>query len=240
MARETLVLLPGMMCDARLFAPQIAAFEGQYEIYVGALNTASDISQIARLILDAVPARTFNICGLSMGGIVAMEIARLAPERLLRLALLDTNHLADTAERVDMRNVQIAKIEAGRLHDVVVEEMKPTYLAQQNRSDADLLNLLIDMAMDLGPEIFIAQSQALRDRSSQKETLQQVEVPTLVLCGEEDTLCPLSRHEEMSKLVKGSQFLVIPDAGHITTLENPPAVNAALANWLQSPKFDQT
>lgn len=235
MARETLVLLPGMMCDARLFAHQVRAFESEYNVVVGALGNASTITKIAMQVLQAVPEGPLNVAGLSMGGIVCMELARLEPERLQRLALLDTNHLADTPDRIVVRNTQIDKIRAGRLHDVIVDEMKPTYLAQQHRSDKDLLTLLIDMAMELGSEVFVRQSLALRDRPDQVDTLKSIKAPTLVLCGKEDTLCPYSRHEAMSALIDGSQLVSIPGAGHITPLENPAAVNNALADWLRRP-----
>lgn len=235
MARETLLFLPGMMCDARLFGPQIEVFAPEYNVVVGALDSASTISEIAGHLLQSIPDGPLNIAGLSMGGIIAMEMAKLAPERLHRLALLDTNHLADTPERVVMRNTQIAKIEAGHLHDIVVDEMKPTYLAQQHRLNEDLLTLLIDMAMELGPEVFTKQSLALRDRPDQSDTLRCITAPTLILCGEEDTLCPFMRHEAMAKLVSGAELVSIADAGHITTLENPMAVNAALAKWLACP-----
>lgn len=235
MARETLVFLPGMMCDARLFGPQIGVFENEYHVIVSALDSASTISEIANAVLQTLPEGPFNVVGLSMGGIVAMELARLAPVRLKRLALLDTNHLADTPDRVAMRNTQIDKINSGHLHTVVVDEMKPSYLAQKNRSNKDLLALLIDMAMELGADVFVRQSLALRDREDQSETLQRIKVPTLVLCGEEDTLCPYSRHETISSLVAGSELVAIPEAGHITTLENPPAVNKALTAWLKRP-----
>ncbi|MEP0520291.1 MAG: alpha/beta fold hydrolase [Hyphomicrobiales bacterium] len=235
MARETLLFLPGMLCDARLFGPQLEAFAPQYDVVVGALDSASTISEIATAVLDAVPNGPLNIAGLSLGGIVAMEIAKLAPQRLQRLALIDTNHLADTAERVAIRNTQITKVRSGCLYDVLVEEMKPNYLAQQHRSDEDLLNLLIDMAMKLGSEVFLRQSLALRDRVDQSDGLRSIVVPTLILCGEEDALCPPARHEAMAKLIEGAELVSIPCAGHITTLENPKAVNEALAQWLKCP-----
>lgn len=235
MARETLLFLPGMMCDAHLFGPQLEAFASEYNVVVGTLTGQSTISEIASAVLETAPEGLLNIAGLSMGGIIAMEIAKLAPQRLQRLALLDTNHLADTAERVAMRNTQIAKVRSGYLHDVVVEEMKPTYLAEQHRGDEALLNLLIDMAMELGSDVFVSQSLALRDRLDQSDTLRSITVPTLVLCGEEDALCPPSRHEAMVGLIEGAELVSIPDAGHITTLENPMAVNAALIKWLTRP-----
>lgn len=231
-ADKTLVLLPGMMCDERLFLPQKQAFEEAYKVIIPSLGDSDNIDGLVLNLLDSIPAQTFDLAGLSMGGIVAMEVMRQAPERVSRLALLDTNHLADTPERQAMRNGQIDKINAGHLRQVIVDEMKPNYLAAQNRGDTDLLKLLTDMAMDLGAEVFINQSIALRDRPDQTETLKAVKVPTLVMHGEEDTLCPPVRHRQMADLVKGAELVSIPGTGHISTLENPTAVNAAFARWL--------
>ena len=234
MARETLVLLPGMMCDARLFGPQVEAFGARYDIVIPELVQPT-IAGMAEAVLAGVSAGRFNLAGLSMGGIVAMAMAAIAPERIARLALLDTNHLADAPERFAIRNRQIADVEAGKLRAVIVDEMKPVYLASRNRDDQALLDLLIAMAMDCGAQAFIAQSQALRDRPDQTAALSGFRGPSLVLCGEEDRLCPVERHREMAALLVASRLVIVPGAGHISTLENAPAVNAALAQWLARP-----
>ena len=234
MARETLVLLPGMMCDARLFGPQVEAFGARYDIVIPDLVQPT-IAGMAEAVLDRVDAGRFNLAGLSMGGIVAMAMVAIAPERIARLALLDTNHHADAPERFAIRNRQIADVEAGRLRDVIVDEMKPVYLAQCNRGNRDLLDLLVAMAMDCGAQAFIAQSLALRDRPDQTAALSGFRGPSLVLCGEEDRLCPVERHQEMTARLAASRLVIVPGAGHISTLENAPAVNAALAQWLARP-----
>nr|WP_306269010.1 alpha/beta fold hydrolase [Pararhizobium sp. IMCC3301] len=232
MTREILLFLPGMMCDARLFAPQLAAFEPVCDVRVAALTGAASVTQLADQILQDLPDRNLNLAGLSMGGIVAMEMARLAPQRIARLALLDTNHLADAPERRQIRDTQIAAVRGGALRQVIVEEMKPNYLAARHRDNKQLLALLIDMAMGLGRDVFVDQSLALRDRPDQTGTLMAVLAPTLILHGVEDTLCTPQRHLEMAALVKTAQLVPVPDAGHITPLENPGAVNAALSDWL--------
>ena len=235
MQRETLVLLPGMMCDARLFAPQVAHLAGDHDIVIPSLTECS-IEAMARSVMDQLdPDCQVNLCGLSMGGIVAMEICRLFPERVARLALFDTNHHADPPERKTLRQRQIADVTSGRLRDVIIDEMKPNYLAAAHRDNTELLDLLITMAMDQGPEIFIAQSHALMNRRDQTEMLSAFSGPALVLCGAEDALCPPSRHEEMASLLSESRLLVMADAGHISTLEQPDAVTVALRAWLREP-----
>ena len=231
MSGEPLILLPGMMCDERLFAPQMDVLGDDRDILVPRLDQPT-IEGMARHVLDMAPDRPLAVAGLSMGGIVAMAMAGIAPERVARLALLDTNHHADAPERFDIRNRQIEDVRAGRLRQVIVEEMKPVYLAEENRGNQPLLDLLVDMALDVGAEAFIAQSLALRDRPDQTGILRRYAGPTLVLCGEEDRLCPPERHREMATLPQNSELVMVPRAGHISTLEQPGNVTSALKNWL--------
>ena len=232
--RETLVFLPGMMCDERLFAPQIEILSKQFEIFVPKLEHDT-IEAMAHHVLDQAPSGPFNLAGLSMGGIVAMQMAGMAPERIVRLALLDTNHLKDAPERFAIRNRQIADVENGKLRDVIIDEMKPVYLAEVNRSNNKLLDLLVTMAMEIGEDTFIAQSIALRDRSDQSGALQNYRGNSLALCGAEDRLCSPERHREIAELLACCQLVIVPGAGHLSTLEQPEAVTTVLQNWLSSP-----
>ncbi len=227
MTAEPLILLPGMMCDARLFSPQTSAIPPAIAWDAPREETIEDM---AEAVLAAAPER-FALAGLSMGGIVAMEIVARAPERISRLALLDTNHRAETPDRRIARAPQIAAAMAGGLEAVMVEEMKPAYLAPDHPGAAAILALVRDMALDLGPEVFRAQSLALRDRADYTETLREVCVPTLVLVGAHDRLCPVARHEAMRDLVPGARLVVVEGAGHLTTLEAPDAVTTALRHW---------
>jgi pimeloyl-ACP methyl ester carboxylesterase len=227
---EPLLLLPGMMCDARLFAPQIAALSEGRAVSTGAIDSADSMMDIAEIVLKNAP-QSFALAGLSMGGIVAMEIVRQAPDRVTRLALLDTNPRAELPEVQARRAPQIAEVRAGGLARVMREELKPNYLVDSPRKPA-ILDLCMEMALDLGPEVFVRQSVALRDRPDQQETLRGVSVPTLVLCGRHDALCPVERHELMHALVPGSELVIVEGAGHLPTLEQPGATTAALARWL--------
>lgn len=223
-----------MMCDRRLFGPQEEAFAATHNVIIPELVEDS-IEAMAHSVLNQVPPGPMNLAGLSMGGIVAMAVAESAPQRVMRLGLFDTNHLADAKERFAIRNRQIADVRGGRLREVIVEEMKPVYLAEVNRDKQDLLDLLVDMAMNCGPDTFIAQSIALRDREDRTAALAAYGGPALVLCGEEDLLCPLARHREIAQLLDDSTLVVIAGAGHISTLENPDAVNEAMRYWLYTP-----
>ena len=225
-----LVLLPGMMCDARLFTPQIAAFSAERAVHISPLTQHTTMTALAQSVLEDAPPR-FALAGLSMGGIVAMEIMRLAPERVERLALIDTNPRAELPEIRARRQPQIAKVRAGELRAVMRDEMKPNYLSDGPNLGA-ILDLCMAMSETLGPEVFESQSLAIQSRIDQQDTLLKVAVPTLILCGEDDTLCPPERHHLMHALISHSTLSIIPKAGHLPTLEQPSLTNEALRKWL--------
>ncbi|MEO0911846.1 MAG: alpha/beta hydrolase [Pseudomonadota bacterium] len=228
-----LLLLPGMMCDARLYGPQIAALSGRYPIHLAPMAAHETVAEMAAAILRAAPPQ-FALAGLSMGGIVAMEVLRQAPPRVERLALLDTNPMAEIAEVKARRESQIAKVQQGGLADVMRDEMKPNYLADGPRR-VEILDLCMDMALGLGAEIFVRQSRALQSRPDQQETLRGCRVPTLILCGRADVLCPVERHALMHALIPQSHLVIVEGAGHLPTLEQPEATTAAMENWLAMP-----
>lgn len=226
---DPLLMIPGMMCDARLFTPQIDAFSHDRAIIVAPI-IGDTITKIAARILDQAPAR-FALAGLSMGGIIAMEMWAQAPDRISRIALLDTNPKAEHPKVAAYREPQITAILAGDLRRVMREEMKPNYLADGPTQGA-ILDLCMSMAEALGPDTFARQSRALQTRSDQQETLRGITVPALVLCGADDTLCPVHRHELMASLIPDATLTIIPNAGHLPTLEQPELTNKALQQWL--------
>ena len=226
-----LVLLPGMMCDERLFASQINELSKRREVHFAKITDYETISELASNVLNNAPP-VFALAGLSMGGIVAMEIVSQAPERVERLALLDTNPLAELPDVLKRRGPQIDAIKNGQLKEIIRDEMKPNYLFDGVRK-TEILKLCMDMALDIGPDAFIRQSIALRDRVDQKNTLGSYKRPALVLCGRHDVLCPLERHELMHTLLENSKLEIIEDAGHLPTLEQPKITTMALASWLE-------
>ena len=225
-----LVLLPGMMCDVRLFAPQIAAFSGQRAVHVAPIGGAESVAKIAEQVLVDAPPR-FALAGLSMGGIVAMEVMRQAPERVERIALLDTNPKAEVDAVKAMREPQIAKARAGQFLAVMRDEMKPNYLTDGPHRTR-ILDLCMEMAEALGPDVFVRQSRALQTRPDQSETLRNANIPALILCGRDDSLCPIKRHEYMAGLIPQAKLQIIENAGHLPTLEQPDKTTEALQNWL--------
>ena len=222
-----LVLIPGMMCDARMWGPvpQALSVPVRHALPV----TGESIAEMAAAILAQAPPR-FALAGLSMGGIVAMEMLEQAPGRIERLALLDTNPLAEAPEVQARRAPQIARALAGDLDGVMRDEMKPNYLADPE--DVATLDLCMAMARDLGPEVFRRQSLALQGRADRTDTLRRFAGPALVLTGAHDRPCPRDRHELMHALMPQSRLVVIPDAGHLPPLENPAPTITALKEWL--------
>lgn len=227
--QPTPVLLPGNMCDARLWTNELRS------VVSGAIDadlTQDDsIQAMAERALAATDGELLAV-GFSMGAIVAVEMAVQAPERIVGLVLSGYNATADLPERAAHRPMQQVEVRAGGLERVLVEELKPNYLAAQNREDNSLLRLLRDMGMDLGADVFVRQSEALRLRADRRDAIAALHMPVLYLCGEEDTLCPPAWHQIWANLTPKSQFKEISGAGHMLPLEAPKAFAATIENWL--------
>lgn len=224
-----LVLVPGMMCDARMWGrvPDGLGARAVHHILPVAADTVAGLAERA---LRGTPPR-FALAGLSMGGIIAMEMLHQAPERIERLALLDTNPRAELPEVQALRAPQIARALAGDLAGVMGDQMFPNYLAAGPHNPA-ILDLCMEMALALGPNVFVRQSCALRGRADRQAALAAFKGPALVLTGAEDRLCPLDRHELMHALMPQSRLVVIDGAGHLPPLERPVETGAALKAWL--------
>ncbi len=230
---EALVFIPGLMCDARIFMAQLADLSRDHTVIVAPITKGERIEEIASNILDTLP-RKFALCGLSMGGIVAMEILRRAPDRITRLALFDTNPLAETPQSASAYEPLIVGARAGRLEQVLLKILGPEHLAPTPHRMA-IQTLLQEMAAGLGPEVFIRQVRALQRRRDQQATLRRCKVPTMVLCGDMDTLTPVKRHSFMAELIPDAWLHVVPDAGHLPVLEQPEVVNDTIRDWMRQP-----
>lgn len=227
---EPLVLLPGMMCDGRLFGPQIAALSSLFTIQLGQIDGAEAMEAMATEVLGKAPAR-FALAGQGMGGNVALEVLRRAPDRVSRIALLSTNPFAESAAEAAERDPQIARVRAGRLREVARELLQPDLLCQGARAD-EVERLAIDMALRMGEVAFIRQSRAMQRRQDQQAVLRRAKVPAMILCGAEDQICPIRRQELMAALANDAELCIVPEAAHLPTLENPQAVSEALGAWM--------
>ncbi|MDQ2093406.1 alpha/beta fold hydrolase [Rhodalgimonas zhirmunskyi] len=230
---EPVVLIPGMMSDARLYGPQIEVLSRERTVIVACTTQGERIEEIASNILTALPAK-FALAGLSMGGIIAMEILRRAPERVTRIALMDTNPLAETPQSAAGYEPMLVGVKAGRLDEVMRGFMKPDYLAP-GPGRMKVLALMQEMARDLGPEVFTRQVRALQRRRDQQSTLRKCKVPTLVMCGRHDGLTPVKRHTFMAELIPYARLEIIENAGHVPVLEAPDETIDALRDWMHQP-----
>ena len=236
MNRATAILLPGNMCDARLWSGGGEALRTMLERRATGWSDAdltrdATIAAMATRALAASDGPLLTI-GFSMGAIVAVQMALQAPQRIAGLVLAGYNATADLPKRAAIRPRQQAEVRGGGLERVVVEELKPNYLAESNRRDAPLLDLLRDMGMRLGEDVFVRQSEALRTRGDQRPALGQLTVPVLYLCGLEDGLCPPDWHREWATMTPGATFQPIAGAGHMLPLEQPESFAEAIGLWL--------
>ena len=232
MAKEKLILIPGMLCDERLYAHQIDGVAERADATVWMPVGAETIADLAKQLLAEAPDR-FALAGLSMGGYIALEIARVAPERLTRLALMDTTPLPDSPERTAMRRQTIGRAERGEFETFYGEMLLPRLIHTDRLSDAALVGAVRGMAMSLGPEVFIQQTRAVMSRQSYVPVLPGIRCPTLVVCGKQDAICPVDDHRLMAETILGAKLVVIDECGHLASIERPHAVTSVLQYWLQ-------
>jgi pimeloyl-ACP methyl ester carboxylesterase len=230
--RNSLVLVPGLLCTRELYAPQIAGLRDLADIVIADHTTAPSIHDIAARILEGAP-KQFALCGLSMGGYIAFEIMRQAPDRVTRLALLDTNATADPPDRAAYRRGLVEEARQSGL-GAVMEKLVPLFLNARHQTDERLVAIARRMAADTGVEAFARQQEAIITRPDSRPTLPAIRCPTLVLVGRDDVLTPVAAHEVIAAGIAGSRLEILEDSGHLATLEQPERVTAALRGWLYS------
>lgn len=231
-ALPQLILLPGLLNDAELWRDQISGLADVARPHVPDLTRGETIRELAQSVLaDAEPS--FALAGFSMGGYVAQEIARIAPQRIERLALLDTSIRVDTPQRAARRK---ALTEAARKPGAFIgisHTILKSYVDASRLHDTDLTGRIISMTQRLGRDVFIRQNSL--ERQDGEAALRALQAPLLILCGENDQITPAAGHREMAAAIGCSHLLVIPATGHMTPMEAPDAVNGALRHWLQRP-----
>ena len=230
-----LLLLPGSLCNDLLFQAQVAFFKGHREVTVANFSNCDSVEAMAAKVLNEAPAE-FALAGLSMGGIVAFEMFRQAPQRIVRIALLDTNPRGELPENVPVRHQQIDDIAQGSIETLktfVSQRLMPKY-AFDSEQRLKLEPIVMEMAMDVGSVEFMNQWRALASRTDSWSTLKDIRCPTLILCGVHDALCNEKLHRDMALQVKHARLEIIQEAGHLSTLDAPEQVNKALEIWLNS------
>jgi pimeloyl-ACP methyl ester carboxylesterase len=224
------VLLPGLLCDAELWRDQIAALCDIAVASVADMTQDDSLAGMARRMLEKAPPK-FALAGLSMGGYCAMEAMRQAGDRVTKLALLYPGARADSAEQSSRRRGLIELAEKGEFKGVT-PRLLPLFLHPQHLKDKALVGRVTAMAGRIGKDAFLRQQRAIMARIDSRPSLANIKCPTLVLCGRQDILTPPELHEEIAALIPGSWLELIDDSGHLSTMEQPGAVNAALRRWL--------
>jgi len=225
------VLIPGLLASARMYAAQIPQLWRLGPVTIADHTRAESMSAIAQDILRVAPAR-FALVGLSMGGYIAFEMLRQAPQRIAKVALLDTSARADAPEQGAMRRAQMSLAAQGRLAEVV-EQQFPRLVGRARRGDAALREIFRVMAEEVGAAAFIRQQTAIMGRNDSRPTLGDIRCPALVLVGAEDELTPPERAAEIAGGIAGARLVTVPQSGHVSTLEQPEEVTRALLEWLQ-------
>ncbi len=231
MEKVKLVLVPGLLCDAQLWRAQVEHLSDVAEMWVADHARSANMAGVARDVLADAPFENFALAGLSMGGYVSLEIMRQAPQRVRKLALLDTTARGETPEQTERRNELIELAERGKLISVS-EALMPLFIHPSRLSETALTDAIKSMAISIGKEAFVRQQRAIISRVESRPLLATISCPTLVLCGRQDQLTPLDRHEEMAAGINGATLEVVDDCGHLSTMEKPLQVNQALRLWL--------
>ena len=228
--KQTIVFVPGLLCTATLWAAQIDALRGEADIVVADITGHDSLAALAADVLAAAPER-FALAGLSMGGYVALEVMRQAPERVSHLALLDTNARADDTAATQRRRAAMDKARGGDF-DGVLADLVPLLFHPDAVAEGTLVAAFNDMGRTVGPDAFRRQMTAIMGRPDSRPDLAAVAVSTLVLCGRQDALSPPDWHREMADAIDGAELVVLDDCGHMAPMEKPEETTAALRRWL--------
>jgi pimeloyl-ACP methyl ester carboxylesterase len=224
------VLIPGLLLTPQLYAPQLEALWADAPVLLANHTRADSMAELARGILAQAPPR-FALVGLSMGGYIAFEILRQAPERVARLALLDTAARPDTPDITAGRRTNMQLAQSGRLAEVV-DGLIPRLVHPSRVTDAPLLEVIRRMGAQVGVAGYLRQQAAIIARPDSRPMLTDIRCPTLVLVGDADQLTPPERAQEIAAGVRGAELVIVPECGHLSTLERPELVTRALRSWL--------
>ena len=227
-----ILLVPGLLSSPRIFAPVLPALWRLGPVTVANHVRDDNMGAISRRILAEAPPR-FALAGHSMGGYIAFEIMRQAPDRVAKLALINTQARSDTPEATERRRGMMARARAGQYH-AMLDEFFPGLVHPSRHGDASLRQLIHDMGDDVTVDGFIRQQTAIMARSDSRPSLAWIKCPTLVLTGDEDNTIPNSLSKEMADGIHGAKLVILQDCGHMPQPEQPEATTAALVEWLRS------
>jgi pimeloyl-ACP methyl ester carboxylesterase len=225
-----ILLVPGLASSPRIYAPVIPALWRFGPVTVANHIRDDNMGAIARRILAEAPPR-FALAGHSMGGYIAFEIMRQAPDRVAKLALINTQARPDTSEATARRRGQMARARSGEFH-AVLDELFAGFVHPSRHGDGALRQLVRDMGDDIGVDAFVRQQTAVMSRADSRPTLAWIKCPTLVLTGDEDNTIPNSLSVEMADGIPGAKLTILACCGHLPQPEQPQATADALVEWL--------
>ena len=228
--KESLVMIPGTLCDATLFKHQLEGLKDLAACQVGDISSADDLKKVASNIIEKIEGN-FSILGLSYGGIIAIEIWRQARERINRLILLNTNHRKPSeATRANQQRF-LGMSALGEFREITTDFLKDAMLYPEHAKDATLRKTILDMALNTGRTNFFRQIKAQLNRPDSTPDLPNITCPTLIITGKEDKVCTPKIHREMANLIPNSTLKIIEKCGHLSTLEQPEKVNRIIQEW---------
>jgi pimeloyl-ACP methyl ester carboxylesterase len=236
MAKTPLLLVPGVLCSPRLFAAQVAALEGQAEIVVpdwrqAPLSIWDSWESAARWVIEQMPAEKFALAGLSLGGMLAVEIMQFAAHRVTRLALLDTGMRSQNEAERAIRRARIRLANEGHFELVLGMQMT-RFIPGYRLPDKPLVDEVMTMCGEIGVEIYKRQEELAAIRVDRRPDLPRIQCPTIVVCGRDDAATPLFLSEEIAKAIPTAALVVVEQCGHLVTMEKPEETNQILKLWL--------
>jgi len=241
--REALLLLPGLVCDQTVWQQQIDALRDLADCTCAGYGSLDSLPAMAEAVLQTAPER-FSIVGHSMGGRIALEVYRLAPHRVARIAFLDTGYLplppGATGEEETRKRGELVELAKSQGMRAMLRQWLPPMIDSRRINDRALVNSITEMMSRKTPDIFAAQVRALLARPDASAVLEQIRCPVLVLTGREDSWATPAQHAAMAAKIAaariaGSQLVIVPDCGHMSMMERPAEVSAALRAWLAQP-----
>ncbi len=237
MTRPPLLLVPGVLCSPRLFAAQVAAFEGQADIVVpdwrrAPLSIWDNWQSAARWVVDQMPAEKFALAGLSLGGMLAVEIMQFAADRVTKLALLDTGMRSQNEAERAVRRARIRLATEGHFELVLGMQMT-RFIPAYRLPDKALVDEVLTMCGEIGVEIYKRQEELAAIRVDRRPDLPRIRCPTVVVCGRDDAATPLFLSEEIAQAIPAASLAVIEQCGHLVTMEKPEETNLILKTWLE-------
>lgn len=227
--KQNLLLIPGLVCDAAVWRHQVTHLADVATVSVPPVTKGDSIAEMACIVLDAAP-RTFALAGFSMGGYIALEMLRQHPQRITRLALLDTSARADTPKKAEWRRAAIEACARGEFASVVENMM--SILLHPDQQSGLLPSFVRDMVGRIGVEAFMRRHRAIGTRQDSRQLLQAANQPVRSICGRQDGMSTIEEHVEIAELAPRGRFSIIEDCGHMTILERPQAATALLRDWL--------